>query len=170
MENGFSLTYVEQQEAFIAELRQQLGRAELLLSRCQTGKEQAEALAEDRASEAAACHDIMAECRNIAGDPHTSTVDAVRSLLARAEDAEAKLAQCQAWRQEDADNLNHCIRAKQQLLDDRSKLRRALAQLVGADTVEELQNMEAIMRVAPAPAKDRAAAIDAIHALIEVQP
>lgn len=32
----------------------------------------------------------------------------------RAEQAEAALAQYQEWRQEDADNLNHCIRAKQQ--------------------------------------------------------
>lgn len=88
----------------------------------------------------------------------------------RAETAEAALAQCQAWRQEDADNLNHCIRAKQKLLDDRSMLRRALARLVGVDTVEELRNMETIMRAAPAPAQDKAAAIDAIHALIEVQP
>lgn len=95
---------------------------------------------------------------------------ALRDATGRAEAAEAALAQCRAWRQEDADNLNHCIRAKQTLAADRAMLRRALAQLVGADTVEELQNMEAIMRVAPAPAKDRAAAIDAIHALIEVQP
>ena len=117
MENGFSLTYVEQQEALIATLRGMLTQAE-----------------------------------------------------SRAEAAEAALAQCQAWRQEDADNLNHCIRAKQKLFDDRLKLRLALAQLVGVDTVEELQNMEAIMRAAPAPAKDKASAIDAIHALIEVQP
>lgn len=92
------------------------------------------------------------------------------AAIARAEQAEDALAQCQAWRQEDADNLNHCIRAKQTLAADKAMLRRALAQLVGADTIEELQNMEAIMRVAPALAKDRAAAIDAIHALIEVQP
>lgn len=96
--------------------------------------------------------------------------DELRHATERAQQAEAALAQCRAWRQQDADNLNHCIRAKQKLLDDRSKLRRALAQLVGADTIEELQSMEAIMRVAPAPAKDKAAAIDAIHALIEVQP
>ena len=49
-------------------------------------------------------------------------------------------------------------------------LRRALARLVGVDTVEELRNMETIIRAAPAPAQDKAAAIDAIHALIEVQP
>ncbi len=55
----------------------------------------------------------------------------------------------------------------QKLIDDRAILRRALAQLVGVDTVEELRNMEALVRGAPAPAKDKTAAIDAIHALIE---
>ena len=55
--------------------------------------QQAEARAQDRADEAAACHEIMAECRNIAGEPHNSTVDAVRGLLARAEAAEAALAE-----------------------------------------------------------------------------
>lgn len=94
----------------------------------------------------------------------------LNAAVDRAQVAEAALAQCQAWRQEDADNLNHCIRAKQKLADERATLRRALAQLVGADTIEELRNMEAVMRAAPAPAKDKAAAIDAIHALIEVQP
>ena len=108
------------------------------------------------------------------GDGWTGFNDADADFMAHArEDIPAlcdALAQCQAWRQEDADNLNHCIRAKQKLMDDRSKLRRALAQLVGVDTIEELQSLEAIMRVAPAPAKDKAAAIDAIHTLIEVNP
>lgn len=104
----------------------------------------------------------------------TDRLEAMRqerdAAIARAEAAEGALAQCHAWRQEDADNLNHCIRVKQKLFDDRSMLRRALAQLVGVDTVEELRNMETIMRTALSPAQDKAAAIDAIHALIEVQP
>lgn len=37
------------------------------------------------------------------------------TAIARAERAAAQLAQCQAWRQDDADNLNHCIRARQKL-------------------------------------------------------
>lgn len=49
--------------------------------------------AADRDLEVEACHNIMAECRTIAGDPRTSTVDAVRGLLARAEKAEAALAE-----------------------------------------------------------------------------
>ena len=94
----------------------------------------------------------------------------IAELRTRCASAEAALAQCQAWRQQDADNLGHCIRAKQTLANERATLRRALAQLVGVDTVEELRNMEAVMRAAAAPDKDKAAAIDAIHALIEVQP
>jgi hypothetical protein len=67
---------------------------------------QATTRAQDRADEAAACHEIMAECRNIAGDPHNSTVDAVRGLLARAKAAEAALAAREApcfWTRMDAD-------------------------------------------------------------------
>ncbi len=45
-------------------------------------------------------------------------------------------------------------------------LRSALVGLVGADSREELEQMEAVMRLMPAPAADKAATIDAIHALI----
>jgi hypothetical protein len=48
----------------------------------------------------------------------------------------------------------------------RERLRAALAALVGVDGREELAQMEAVMRVMPAPAEDRAASIDAIHALL----
>jgi hypothetical protein len=54
----------------------------------------------------------------------------------------------------------------------RDRLRAALAGLVGAADMdrEELEQMEAMMRVLPAPAEDRAAAVDAIHALIATLP
>ena len=49
---------------------------------------------------------------------------------------------------------------------DKAKLRAALVGLVGADTKEELEQMEAIIRLAPAPAADKAGIIDAIHVLL----
>ena len=51
-----------------------------------------------------------------------------------------------------------------------AQLRAALVALVGVDTIEELDAMEAFMRAAPAPAEDKAATIDAIHALKAVRP
>ena len=50
----------------------------------------------------------------------------------------------------------------------RDLLRVALAGLVGADTVEELETMEAMIRLTPAPDADKAAMTNAIHALLEV--
>lgn len=47
-----------------------------------------------------------------------------------------------------------------------ASLRSALEKLVGASTRDELQQMEAVMRLMPGPAEDKAAAIDAIHALL----
>jgi hypothetical protein len=49
---------------------------------------------------------------------------------------------------------------------ERNRLRAALAAIVGVDTREELEQMEAVMRLAAAPAEDKAVTIDAIHALI----
>ena len=49
-------------------------------------------------------------------------------------------------------------------------LRAALVGLVGVDGREELDQMEAFMRLAPAPAADKAVTIDAIHALIASLP
>lgn len=49
---------------------------------------------------------------------------------------------------------------------ERGLLRAALVGLVGVDGREELEYMEAVMRALPAPAADKAAAIDAIHALL----
>ena len=48
-------------------------------------------------------------------------------------------------------------------------LRRALVGLVGVDTPEELEQMEAVLRAAPVPAGDKIATIDAIRALLEVR-
>jgi hypothetical protein len=45
-------------------------------------------------------------------------------------------------------------------------LREALVGLVGVDTRAELEQLEAVMRLMPAPAQDKAATIDAIHALL----
>ena len=49
-------------------------------------------------------------------------------------------------------------------------LRPALVGLVGADGREELQTMEATMRLLPAPAEDKAVSINAIHALLATLP
>jgi hypothetical protein len=48
----------------------------------------------------------------------------------------------------------------------RDLLRAALVGLIGVSTREELEQMEAYMRLASTPAADKAASIDAIHALL----
>ena len=50
------------------------------------------------------------------------------------------------------------------------KLRKALIGMVGAESKEELEQMEAVMRMTPAPDVDKAVAINAIHALLETIP
>lgn len=57
----------------------------------------------------------------------------------------------------------HPMRALQQ---ERDRFRAALVQMVGVDTKEELEQMEAVIRLTVAPAADKAGIIDAIHALI----
>jgi hypothetical protein len=52
------------------------------------------------------------------------------------------------------------------LLAQRDLLRAALAKLVGVDGRIELEMMETYMRYIPAPTEDKAASIDAIHALL----
>lgn len=47
-------------------------------------------------------------------------------------------------------------------------LRAALVGLIGADSQEELQQMEITMRLLPAPDADKAVSINAIHALLSV--
>ena len=48
-----------------------------------------------------------------------------------------------------------------------TRLRNTLVGLVGADTVEELNKMEASMRLLPIPDTDKAVTINAIHALLD---
>lgn len=52
----------------------------------------------------------------------------------------------------------------------RDLLRAALVRLVGVDTREELEQMEVVMRLMPGPSEDKAATIDAIHALMATLP
>lgn len=47
------------------------------------------------------------------------------------------------------------------------KLRKALIGLVGAETREELEQIEAAMRTWPAPDRDKIAVINAVHAIFE---
>ena len=50
---------------------------------------------------------------------------------------------------------------------DRDKLRKALTGLIGTDKLEELDKMEAFIRLTPAPEVDKIASINAITALKE---
>jgi hypothetical protein len=54
-----------------------------------------------------------------------------------------------------------------ELEQQRDRFRRALEAIVGVTTREELEQLEAVMRLMPAPAADKAVTIDAIHALLE---
>jgi len=71
------------------------------------------------------------------------------------------------WWQEIAQGLGVTIH---DLKAQRDLLRAALVALVGADGREELEAMEAVLRIAPAPMEDKAAAIDGIQALISTLP
>jgi len=51
-----------------------------------------------------------------------------------------------------------------------SKVRGALAALVGVDTREELDAMDAVIRMAVAPAEDKVGILDAIHVLRATLP
>lgn len=53
---------------------------------------------------------------------------------------------------------------------DRDRLRKALVGLVGASEPDELRAMEVAMRMLPAPDEDKAATINAIHALLALSP
>lgn len=76
------------------------------------------------------------------------------------------------------DQCGHChaqdvvqlVREVAAMRGQRDKLRAALVGLVGVDTREELEQLEGVMRLMPAPAQDKAATIDAIHALIATTP
>lgn len=60
----------------------------------------------------------------------------------------------------------HAAHAYSAASDASRRLRAALYGLVGAESADELRMMEAAMRVLPAPAADKAAMLDAIHALL----
>lgn len=47
------------------------------------------------------------------------------------------------------------------------KLRSALVELIGTDSIKELEQMEFEIRVSSAPEADKTSALNAIHALIE---
>lgn len=53
---------------------------------------------------------------------------------------------------------------------DIATLRSALEGLIGAETEDELRQMELAIRSMPAPEADRAVSINAIHALIATMP
>ena len=53
---------------------------------------------------------------------------------------------------------------------DIALLRSALAGLIGADTKDELMQMEATMRLLPAPEADKVVSINAIRALLATMP
>lgn len=56
------------------------------------------------------------------------------------------------------------------LEDDNAKLRKALAELVGAETKEELMAMEGAIRLMPGVERDKISALNAIHALQDTAP
>ena len=53
---------------------------------------------------------------------------------------------------------------------ENARLRSALVGLIGADNEQELRQMEATMRLLPAPEEDKAVSINAIHALLATLP
>lgn len=57
----------------------------------------------------------------------------------------------------------HPLRAAEQRI---ATLTAALSGVVGASTRSELESMEAVIRIMPCPAEDKAVSINAIHALL----
>ena len=53
------------------------------------------------------------------------------------------------------------------VIQQRDRLRAALAGLVGSDNAEELQTMEVVIRMFPRNDADQTAMLNAIHALLE---
>ena len=53
------------------------------------------------------------------------------------------------------------------LIRQRDRLCGALLGLIGVDSKEELQTMESLIRITPAPEQDKIAMLNAIHALLE---
>jgi hypothetical protein len=71
-------------------------------------------------------------------------------------------------------HADEVIQARNQRLSELAvesdKLRAALVGIVGVDGRAELERMEVVMRMMPAPAEDKARTIDAIHALLATLP
>lgn len=68
------------------------------------------------------------------------------------------------------DHIQQCEKhPMKKLRDDYAALRKALVGLVGADDPQELQVMEATIRVIPVPDIDRMNTINAIQALLQTQ-
>lgn len=53
---------------------------------------------------------------------------------------------------------------------ERNLLRSALVAIVGVDGRQDLEAMEAVLRLAPGPMEDKGTAIDGIHALLATLP
>lgn len=67
------------------------------------------------------------------------------------------------------DHISQCEKhPMREVIDQRDKLKSALAGLIGASDSAELRNMELIIRLSPAPTADKAAMLDAIHVLLNV--
>lgn len=67
------------------------------------------------------------------------------------------------------DHIAQCEKhPMREVIDQRDKLKSALAGLIGVSDSAELRSMESIIRLSPAPAADKAAMLDAIHVLLNV--
>jgi len=96
----------------------------------------------------------------------TATISTVHSItISYQKVADTMSDPSKALDQTDADNF-YITEENRALRQQRDMLRAALVGLVGVDTRAELEQLEAVMRLTRAPAEDKAATIDAIHALI----
>lgn len=79
------------------------------------------------------------------------------------------LASCERFHDQMANEVGvatNCLTLAQ-LVAENERLRKALVGLVGADTKAELEQMEAVIRIAPVPDVDRMNTINAIQALLQ---
>jgi hypothetical protein len=91
------------------------------------------------------------------------SLDWWRGLLEEVAETEGAL---ETARQQEQTHADNCAKAEAKI----GILRRALVGLVGVDGADHLNEMEAVMRLMPAPMADKAASIDAIHALRQTLP
>lgn len=76
----------------------------------------------------------------------------------------------EAWIRIAAENAKDASERLAKVVAQRDQLRTALVKIVGVDGRDELEQMEVVMRLMPAPAEDKAATVDAIHALLATLP